>query len=156
MKRLKTFAKYAIWIILFWILSDILIYYGVNSTYKDIKNKNEISSQITIKNAEATKVNGRIKGTVANSEDSDLSGKYLKIDLYANSGNLLATEYEEIGNLRNNEVKSFETYFKMQDVKEYTVSIVDEKAEETTTGVFMTEDMKNTGVLLLLTYMLFA
>ena len=44
----------------------------------------------------------------------------------------------------------------MQDVKEYTVSIVDEKAEEATTGVFMTEDMKNTGVLLLLTYMLFA
>lgn len=156
MKRLKTFAKYAIWIILFWILSDILIYYGVNSTYKDIKNKNEIPSQVTIKNAEATKVNGRIKGTVANSEESDLSGKYLKIDLYANSGNLLATEYEEIGNLRTNEVKSFETYFKMQDVKEYTVSIVDEKAEEATTGVFMTEDMKNTGVLLLLTYMLFA
>ena len=156
MSRLKTFAKYAIWIILFWILSDILIYYGVNSTYKDIKNKNEIPSQVTIKNAEATKVNGRIKGTVANSEESDLSGKYLKIDLYANSGNLLATEYEEIGNLRTNEVKSFETYFKMQDVKEYTVSIVDEKAEEATTGVFMTEDMKNTGVLLLLTYMLFA
>lgn len=156
MKRLKTFAKYAIWIILFWILSDILIYYGVNSTYKDIKNKNEIPSQVTIKNAEATKVNGRIKGTVANSEESDLSGKYLKIDLYANSGNLLATEYEEIGNLRTNEVKSFETYFKMQDVKEYTVSIVDEKAEEATTGVFMTEDMKDTGVLLLLTYMLFA
>ena len=156
MSRLKTFVKYAIWIILFWILSDILIYYGVNSTYKDIKNKNEIPSQVTIKNAEATKVNGRIKGTVANSEESDLSGKYLKIDLYANSGNLLATEYEEIGNLRTNEVKSFETYFKMQDVKEYTVSIVDEKAEEATTGVFMTEDMKNTGVLLLLTYMLFA
>ena len=39
MSRLKTFAKYVVWIILFLILSDILIYYGVNSTYKDIKNK---------------------------------------------------------------------------------------------------------------------
>ncbi len=155
MSRLKTFAKYAIWIILFWILSDILIYYGVNSTYKNLKIKNEVPSQVTIKNAEATKVNGRIKGTVANSEDSDLSGKYLKIDLYADNGNLLATEYEEIGNLRANEVKSFETYFKMQDVKQYEVNIVDEKTEETTSDVFMTEDMKKAGVLLLLTYMIF-
>ena len=155
MSRLKTFAKYAIWLILFWILSDILIYYGVNSTYKNLKIKNEIPSQVTIKNAEATKVNGRIKGTIANSEDSDLSGKYLKIDLYADNGNLLATEYEEIGNLRANEVKSFETYFKMQDVKQYEVNIVDKKTEETTSDVFMTEDMKKAGVLLLLTYMIF-
>ena len=155
MSRLKTFAKYAIWIILFWILSDILIYYGVNSTYKNLKIKNEIPSQVTIKNAEATKVNGRIKGTIANKEDSDMSGKYLKIDLYSDNGNLLATEYEEIGNLRTNEVKNFETYFKMQDVKEYDISVVDEKTEEATTGVFMTEDMKTAGVLLLLTYMNF-
>lgn len=155
MSRLKTFAKYAIWLILFWILSDILIYYGVNSTYKNLKIKNEIPSQVTIKNAEATKVNGRIKGTIANKEDSNMSGKYLKIDLYSDSGNLLATEYEDIGNLRVNEVKSFETYFKMQDVKQYEVNIVDEKTEETISDVFMTEDMKNTGVLLLLTYMIF-
>ena len=155
MSRLKTFAKYAIWIILFWILSDILIYYGVNSTYKNLKIKNEIPSQVTINNSEATKVNGRIKGTIANKEDSDMSGKYLKIDLYSDNGNLLATEYEEIGNLRTNEVKNFETYFKMQDVKEYNISVVDEKTEEATTGVFMTEDMKTAGVLLLLTYMIF-
>ena len=40
MDRVKTFAKYAIWLVLFWILSDILIYYGVNSTYKNLKIKN--------------------------------------------------------------------------------------------------------------------
>lgn len=154
MSRMKTFAKYVVWIILFWILSDILIYYGVNSTYKELKKKNEIPSQIVVKNAEATKVNGRIKGTVANSAENDLSGKFLKIDLYADSGSLLATEYEEIGNLRANEVKSFETYFKMQDVKEYEISVVDEK-QETTSEVFMTEDMTRAGVLALLTYMIF-
>lgn len=154
MSRMKTFAKYVVWIILFWILSDILIYYGVNSTYKELKKKNEIPSQIVVKNAEATKVNGRIKGTVANSAENDLSGKFLKIDLYADSGSLLATEYEEIGDLRANEVKSFETYFKMQDVKEYEISVVDEK-QETTSEVFMTEDMTRAGVLALLTYMIF-
>ena len=46
MSRLKTFAKYAIWLILFWILSDILIYYGINSTYKAIQRRSEISNHI--------------------------------------------------------------------------------------------------------------
>ena len=136
MSTLKTFAKYAIWLILFWVLSDILIYYGINSTYKAISNKGENPKQVTINSAEATKVNGRIIGKVSNDEENDLSGKFLKIDLYAENGNLLATEYEEIGNLRANEVKSFETYFKMQDVKSYGITVVEQK-EENTDGVFM-------------------
>lgn len=154
MSTLKQFAKYVIWIVLFWILSDILIYYGLNSTYKDIENKGDNISQVTLSAAEATKVNGRIIGKITNTEESDLSGKYLKINLYAESGNLLATEYVEIGNLRANEVKSFESYFKMQDVKSYDINIVDEK-EENSDGVFMTEDMTKMGVLALLTYMIF-
>lgn len=154
MSTVKQFAKYVIWIILFWILSDILIYYGLNSTYKDIENKGDNLQQVVITSAEATKVNGRILGKISNNEENDFNGKYLKINLYAESGNLLATEYVEIGNLRTNEVKSFECYFKMQDVKAYDVNIVDEK-EENTTGVFMTEDMTKMGVLMLLTYMIF-
>ena len=154
MSTLKTFAKYAIWLILFWVLSDILIYYGINSTYKAISNKGENPKQVTINSAEATKVNGRIIGKVSNDEENDLSGKFLKIDLYAENGNLLATEYEEIGNLRANEVKRFETYFKMQDVKSYGITVVEQK-EENTDGVFMTEDMTKIGVLALLTYMIF-
>lgn len=154
MSTLKQFAKYIIWIILFWILSDILIYYGLNSTYKDITNKGDNLSQVIVNSAEATKVNGRIIGKISNTEESDLSEKYLKINLYAESGNLLATEYVEIGKLRANEVKSFESYFKMQDVKSYDINIVDEK-EENTNGVFMTEDMTEIGVLALLTYMIF-
>ena len=154
MSTLKQFAKYIIWIILFWILSDILIYYGLNSTYKDIENKGDNINQVTINAAEATKVNGRIIGKISNTEESDFSGKYLKINLYAESGNLLATEYVEIGKLRANEVKSFESYFKMQDVKSYDINIVDEK-EENSDGVFMTEDMTKIGVLALLTYMIF-
>ncbi len=155
MDRIKTFAKYAIWLILFWLLSDALIYYGINSTYKDIKIKSEMPNQISIENAEATKVNGRIKGNVYNSEENDLSGKYLKIDLYAESGNLLGTNYLDIGNLRANENKSFETYFKVQDVKSFDISVADEKVEETTEGIFMKEDMTEIGIISLLTYMIF-
>ncbi len=154
MSTVKKFAKYVIWIILFWILSDILIYYGLNSTYKDIENKGDNIRNVTVSEAEATKVNGRIIGKITNTEESNLNGKYLKINLYAESGNLLATEYVDVGNLRTNEVKSFESYFKMQDVKSYDINIVDKK-EENSDGVFMTEDMTKLGVLALLTYMIF-
>ena len=130
MDRLKTFAKYIIWIILFWILSDVLIYFGINSTYKDIERKGEISSQITVNNAEATAVNGRINGTVTNNDQNDLSGKYIKVNLYSKSGNLLGTNYLQIGNLGVIETKNFETYFKMQNVKSYEISRVDEKTED--------------------------
>ena len=149
MSTVKKFAKYVIWIILFWILSDILIYYGLNSTYKDIENKGDNIRNVTVSEAEATKVNGRIIGKITNTEESNLNGKYLKINLYAESGNLLATEYVDVGNLRTNEVKSFESYFKMQDVKSYDINIVDKK-EENSDGVFMTEDMTKLGVLALL------
>ncbi len=155
MDRMKTFAKYAIWVILFWILSDILIYYGINTTYKAISRRNEISNQIAINDAEATKVNGKIKGTVTSTEENNISGKYIKIDLYSERGNVLGTKYLDIGNLEPNQTTQFETYFKIQDVKSYDVTISDEKVETTTDVDFMTEDMKQMRIIMLLTYMIF-
>ena len=43
----------------------------------------------------------------------------------------------------------------MQDVKGYTVNIVDNKEGETNTEIFSNEDMTKWGVLVLLTYMIF-
>ena len=157
MDRVKTLFKYAIWVILFWILSDVLIYFGINSTYKDIVSKNEISNQITINNAEATTVNGRILGTVTNNEENDISEKYLKVDLYSDIGNLVGTNFLEIGNLGTIETKSFATYFKIQNVKSYEINIVDEKTVETARNegiigndLFMTENVSDVALLTLI------
>lgn len=157
MDRVKTLFKYALWIILFWILSDVLIYFGINSTYKDIEKRNEISSQITIDDAEATTVNGRILGTVTNNEENDISEKYLKVDLYSDIGNLVGTNFLEIGNLGTIETKSFETYFKIQNVKSYEINIVDEKTVETARNegiigndLFMTENVSDVALLTLI------
>ena len=84
-----------------------------------------------------------------------MSGKYIKIDLYSSLGNLLGTDYLEIGTLRPNETKSFETYFKIQDVATYDISIADQKEETVSEDLFIPEDLSETGILLLLTYMLF-
>ena len=157
MDRVKTLFKYALWIILFWILSDVLIYFGINSTYKDIVSKSEISKQITINDAEATTVNGRILGSVTNSEDNDISEKYLKVDLYSDIGNLVGTNFLEIGNLGTIETKSFETYFKIQNVKSYEINIVDKKIVEEAKNegiigndLFMTENVSDVALLTLI------
>lgn len=124
MDTVKTFAKYAIWIFLFWIFSDILIYVGINSTYKDMEKRGNIPEGIEIVEMQSTKVNGRIKLKLNKTE---LSGKVLKIDLYSDIGNVLGTEYIEIGNIKENESKDIETYFKISDIKSYEITIVDEK-----------------------------
>ena len=128
MSRMKTFAKYAIWLILFWILSDILIYLGINSTYKDIDRKGEIPTGIEVVEMQATTVNGRTK---INVNDTNLSGKFLKIDLYSSTGVNLGTQYLEIGKVRENEIKEIETYFKISEVKSYEITVVEEMGKST-------------------------
>lgn len=128
MDRVKTLFKYAIWIILFWILSDILIYLGLNSTYKDIKQIGETPKGIEIIRMQATTVNGRVK---VNVNDNGLSGKFIKIDLYSYTGVNLGTQYLEIGNVNENEITEIETYFKISEVKSYKITIVNKIGEST-------------------------
>lgn len=66
MKRMGTFLKYALWIIAFWILSNFLIEVGLNSNYKKIERRDDLSL-VSIYQAEATKVNGRIRGFISDS-----------------------------------------------------------------------------------------
>ena len=150
MDRLKTFAKYAIWIILFWIFSDILIYVGLNTTYKDMQNIGTIPTGIQVSQIQSTKVNGRIKLSIENEE---LSGKYIKIDLYSDMGNVLGTQYIEIGNISKDETKNIETYFKISDIKSYEISIVDEMGE--TTEGFMDTAMSAMTIFVFVVKLLF-
>lgn len=124
MERVKTLGKYALWIILFWIISDILIYFGINSTYKDIPQRGEIPNGVEVVQMQATKVNGRIKLNVT---DPALSVKFLKIDLYSSTGVNLGTQYIEFGNVK--ESKEIETYFKISEVKSYELTIVEEMGQ---------------------------
>ena len=66
MKKMGTFLKYILWIIAFFIFSNFLIEVGLNSNYKKIERRDELSV-VSIYQAEATKVNGRIRGFINNS-----------------------------------------------------------------------------------------
>ena len=70
----------------------------VSNTTSLVGRKDNLS-QITIYQAEATIVNGRIKGTIENPEEKPLSAKYLRFDFYSPRDVLMGTKYIDISNL---------------------------------------------------------
>ena len=82
MDRMKTFLKYALLLILFYIFSNLMIYLNIETTYQNIGRKDNIE-QVTVYQAQATKINGRIKGTVYNNAENQITNNYLRIDLYS-------------------------------------------------------------------------
>lgn len=132
MDRMKTFFKYGMWIVLFFIFSELMINVGLNSSYKDMEIKSDgegNSEYVTINQAQATRVNGRIKGTVTNSGDEDLNGKYVKVDIYSERDVLLGSKYQQIQNLGEGQSQPFEVFFKSEYAKYFKTSIVDEVPE---------------------------
>ena len=128
MDRVKTLLKYALWVVLFMIFSEFLINVGLNSSYRPIERKDNIS-QVNIYQAEATLVNGRIRGLITNSETENLSGKYLEFDFYSERDVFLGRKFIDINQLQANETQNFEILFKLNDVDYYSVSVLDEKPE---------------------------
>lgn len=126
MDRVKTLLKYAIWVLVFFILSEFLINVGLNSTYRKISRKDNIE-QVNIYQAEATLVNGRIRGTITNSEPEELNGKYIRIDFYSKRDVFLGRRYIEVKDLEQNGTMSFEVFFKLKEVGSYEVVIADKK-----------------------------
>lgn len=130
MKRMKRFLHYLLMVVLFFILSEILIYISLNSVYDRISRRNYDVSQVSVSDAKATLVNGYVIGNIKNSEENNLNGKFLKIDFYSKMGNNLGTKYIAISGLKENQIKDFEVHFKLQDIESYAISIVDEAGKE--------------------------
>ncbi len=128
MKRTKTLLMYGLWIVLFIIFSEFLINVGLNSSYKPIERKDNVS-QVNVYQAEATLVNGRIRGLITNSETDNISNKYLQFDFYSERDVNLGKKIINVNELQPGETQNFEILFKLEDVKYYTVSVLDERPE---------------------------
>ena len=135
MKRVKTLALYSLAIIGFFLLSELLINASLESQYRKIGRRDNIN-QVTIEQAEATKVNGRIKGNIKNTKENQINGKYLKFDFYTARDVKMGTKYIDIQDLKIAENdsaeknKEIEMYFKLENVSYYDISVVDEKTEK--------------------------
>lgn len=129
MDTIKTLGKYIILIILFYLFTMLMTYIGFNSTYKNMENKVETTSTVKIDLAQSTKVNGRIFGEVTSTEENDLNGKYIKIQIYDRRNELVGAKYLKIEDAKINEPKKFVSYFTAENVESYSVEIVDDSAE---------------------------
>ena len=128
MSRLKTFLKYVIWIVVFAVLSELLINASLKSSYADITRK-DTTAQVEITQAQATLVNGKIKGTIKDDRKDSLTGKYVEIKLYSSRDNEVGKRYIQIQTTDVNQTQDFNFYFEKNDVKSYEISIVNEKEE---------------------------
>ncbi len=128
MDRMKTLFKYAMWVILFFVFSELMINLNIETTYQNIGRKDN-EQQVTIYQAQATKINGRIKGKIYNDSKNKIENNYLRIDLYSPRNVFLGSKYIDISTIRENETRDFETYFKVQDVEYYEIKFTDEKEE---------------------------
>ena len=66
--------------------------------------------------------------------------------MYSSKDNLLGTQYLEIGEIKENQTKEIDTYFKIADVRKYEISVTDEKGESS--EGFMDTAMSSLTVLL--------
>ncbi len=127
MEPFSTLQKIAIWIAILvgvFLLSDFLINVGINSAYKNMERKDD-NSDIVVYQADATYVNGRIRGLVKASEKE--KGKYLKIELYSKRNVMVGKRYIELKDLKQEETQAFELLFRAKDATSYKAEIVKEK-----------------------------
>lgn len=146
MNRLKTFLKYAIMLVALYLLSNFLIFVGLNSSYNEIHAKTNGINQVEVQVAEATLVNGRVTGIIKNSPDNNLNGKYIRFDFYSPRDVLLGTKYIAVQSLGENDQEEFKIFFKLQDVEYYDVSVTDE-VEEVDSEPFLDADMETQTII---------
>ena len=149
MDRMKTFLKYAIWVILFFFFSNFIISVGLNSSYKKMSSTSSVNtpSGLEITEAESTLVNGKIKGKIKYDEEQDIEGKYLRMDFLSKRDNVVGTKYIPITANKENPVQDFDAFFELQDVTSYKTSIVDKK--EVGEIKFIPEEMKRKDIIIL-------
>ena len=154
MKKMKNLFGWFLFLILFIIISEFLINVALNSSYKKISRK-DTTNGVEVYQAEATLVNGRIRGMIENTGNPNIQGKYLKVDIYSERDVRLGTKYIELTDLKVGEKDSFEIFYKLQNSSYYKTSIVDKQEPVDNTPFFNTEFSKRKIMLWLVAAIIF-
>ena len=127
MKRMKTFFKYFLALILVYIITNFISFYMLKSTYKtkDYSVENSILD-ITVEEAKATLVNGYVSGIIRNNTEVDVNNKYLKVESYSKRDVLLGTKYLKLNDLNIGEEQPFKLSFNYEHIDHIKLYIIDE------------------------------
>lgn len=123
--RIKVFLCYLLLFVVVFVFSDIMIYLYTKSMYSPIENY-EISVEaplITVNVAEASNVNGNVKGIIKNNTQEKISDKYVRFDFYTPRNVNIGTKYLKINELNINEELQYELGFKYENVSSVKISM---------------------------------
>ena len=127
MDRMKTFLQYLVLFVLFYIFVTLTVFGFIITTYypmnKDIQSD---SPRVVIVDAQSTYINGYVKGKILNNTKDTIEEKYLKFDFRDKHDDVIVTKYMKIENVESLKWKEFEVRFNAEDIKSYTVSVVDQ------------------------------
>lgn len=154
MARMKTFLIYLLIIVAVYFFVDFASFAYIKTTYEDLKDFTmEISNpKIRITESKATYINGYIKGTLLNNEETTIEKKYVKFEFFSERDVLLGKKYIKIENLAPNEEKDFEVRFNLENVDHYKITLADEN--ETISDEDLQLDQETKGLLLITTLIL--
>ena len=132
MSRLKTFGKYLLMFVAFYIFSTILSIGFISTTYSEMKETIYQDSNLSVKieDAKSTFVNGYVKGTVTNINTTDIQSKYIKMEFVSKNNNEILYKYIQIDNIKAGETKNFTINFEAENIKSFNVKITDEAVRE--------------------------
>lgn len=129
MARMKTFFKYLVIFVLFYIFSNIMIYLNIRATMQEIE-KGDIefrNPQVIIEEAKGSKVNAVIRGKIKKDKEQEVQFKYIRIDLLSERGNVLNSRYIDLENLEKGEETEFAIRTNTENVAGYKLVLTDIK-----------------------------
>ncbi len=128
MNRMKTFLKYLILFIAFYILTDVLISLALTNNYREIScTKNETGSYVTQVNAaKATNMSGYVEGTIKLDEAAQSPEQYLQFDFYSKYGHCLGRKYIDLSTVKAGQTKDFKVSFELSNIATYEISTTNE------------------------------
>ena len=132
MDRMKTFFKYFLMVVLFFIFSEVMINIFFKISYKDIHNyKIEVNDLfVDVTEAKATSRNGYINGIIKNKNDKAIENKYLKIIFMSEKNKEIGESYVKIDKIESNQLRKFEVKFDYDNVKTFKIEMTDTKPED--------------------------
>lgn len=149
MERLKTFALYLFWLILFFAVSRVIIFIGLHSRYSNIYLKGDSIEGISITSAKATSVNGEIEGEFSKEFDDN---QYIKLNFYTDQDTLEGSYYLNPSAFEND---NFKFFFKLNYIEYYTIELTNEVPEIINSDNFSSVEFENAVVLAALLMLMF-
>ena len=128
MARMKTFLLYALAIVGFIFISEVMEDGLVMGMYKKMNGQTIPSSAYNVAiedvDARATNVNGYLNFRIKNNSSSSTDLGTLKIDLFSKRGNHAMTKYVKITDIEPGGTKDYQVKFKGKEIAGYRVSIL--------------------------------